>query len=168
MKLKELSDYDAAVTGSGVATFGGNMRREREARHLTLEALATRLGLKRAAPLSTLELGTHVPKAETIVEYAAAIGCEPKDLLAGVMTPYDVLRGSTAPTPARTPTERTLTPNEKRAVRLLGLMSEIGQRKGIGLLAECAKAFPLGPPQESSARTDQRRVVRARTGRGTR
>lgn len=89
----KLSGYDAA----GMATFGENLRRERRARQMTLEDLARRLGLGRAAPLSRLENSEHIPKPETIAEYAGAIGCTPADLLRGVLTPYDALRGSSVP-----------------------------------------------------------------------
>jgi transcriptional regulator with XRE-family HTH domain len=110
LKDWDLRIYDAAVTEvRGTATFGGNMRREREARSLTLEAVAKLLGLERAASLSTLELSQHVPKAETITKYAMAIGCEPAALLAGVVTEHDALRGSTVPTaPVVTPNAKKL------------------------------------------------------------
>ena len=144
------------------------MRREREAKGLTLEKLAERLGLKRAAPLSTLERSSHVPKAETIREYAAALGCSPADLLAGVMTEYDVLRGTAAPTTATAPQPEKLTPIEKRALMLLRMTAAEGQRDAVRSLALHARAFPAEPSRVPTARTDQKPSASSRKERGRR
>lgn len=73
-------------------TFGENLRRARVRAGLTQEALTARLGLKRQAPISLWESRSTLPKPETIVRLARAVGCKPRDLLEGVETPYDRLR----------------------------------------------------------------------------
>lgn len=166
---KKLPGYDARVTSiGGAATFGGNMRREREARQLTLEEVGRRLGLKRPAPLSTLERSNHIPKAETIKEYAAAIGCTPADLLAGVVTEYDVLRGSAAPTSQPAPSVEKLTRTEKRALVLLRATSDARQPAAVRSLALHAHAYPRGATRAPNLRTGQRSLGPSRKGRGTR
>ncbi len=130
-------------------TYGGNLKRERERVGLTLEKFAERLGLKRAGPLSTLENGERLPKGRTISRHAKVLGCTPADLLDGVVTEYDTLRGTTVPAPSRAPVHR-LTRTETRALRLLALASDQGQKKALGLLAEVARAFPRQTPTPES------------------
>jgi transcriptional regulator with XRE-family HTH domain len=165
---KRLPTYDAPVGTVGTATFGGNMRREREARGLTLEAVAQRLGLKRAAPLSTLERSHHVPKAETIREYAAAIGCEPAALLAGVVTEHDALRGSAAPTAAVAARTERLTRNETRALQLMRLIADEGQPDALRALVLHARAFPREQSATPTVRTARIAAGTSRTKRGKR
>jgi transcriptional regulator with XRE-family HTH domain len=81
------------VYGSKVArTFGQNLKRIREAKGVTQEALMGRLGLKRPTPISLWESRPTLPKAATIVRIAKALGCAPRDLLDEVETDYDRLR----------------------------------------------------------------------------
>jgi len=164
----ELTPYYSAVAKArGTATVGGNMRREREARHLTLETVAKRLKLERAAPLSTFERSAHVPKADTIIKYALAIGCSAADLLAGVVTDYDELRGSTEPTAVTTSTDGLrLTQTQKRILRMLAAMSDEGQRLAASRIAGLVAAFPREPLPESSAPARETPAETIRKARG--
>ena len=74
--------------------FGQNLRKVREKAGLTQEALASKLGMAKPAPISIWERGSQVPTPRTILRLAAALGCEPADLMAGVVTPTDALRRS--------------------------------------------------------------------------
>jgi transcriptional regulator with XRE-family HTH domain len=167
---KNLSAHHQAVTdqGKATATFGGNMRREREMRGLTLEEVARRLGLQRPSNLSTLERSSHVPKADTIKEYAAAIGCEPAALLAGVLTEYDILRGAAVPTTPILLSGQQLRPFEIRALRVLRRMSVAGQRIAVSRLSGVAAAFPIDGSQESAERNHGTHAGKASKGRGKR
>jgi transcriptional regulator with XRE-family HTH domain len=78
-----------------MSRFGQNLRALRERAKLTQDGLAARLGFKKPTPISLWETGTTVPQPRTIEKLAAALECKPADLLVGVVTPYDTLRGST-------------------------------------------------------------------------
>ena len=75
-----------------VATFGQNLKRVREAKGVTQEVLARRLGLKRPAQISLVENSPALPRPETIVSYAAALKADPADLIEDVETGYDRIR----------------------------------------------------------------------------
>jgi transcriptional regulator with XRE-family HTH domain len=81
-----------------MADFGGNLKRLRDRAGLTQEVLATRLKLKRPTPVSLWEgqRRSAIPKARTIKKIAAALGCQPWELLDGVETEYDKLRKDAA------------------------------------------------------------------------
>lgn len=65
---------------------------------LTQEEVARRLGHKRPAPVSLIERpNDKVPKAKTIVRYAKALECQPRELLEDVETEYDRLRAGIYP-----------------------------------------------------------------------
>lgn len=86
-----------AVVPMDARTFGENMRRERwEKRQIPQEVLAQRMGLKRQAQVSRWETSPDVPSPDTIERIAKAIGCTTADLMLGVVTPYDLLRGGIA------------------------------------------------------------------------
>lgn len=55
--------------------------------------LAKRLGFRDSSRISHWESGRTLPEAETVTTLATALRCSPADLLAGVVTPYDALRG---------------------------------------------------------------------------
>lgn len=74
-------------------SFGANLRAAREAAKLTQQDVATKLGFSRTTGISLWERSEHLPEADTIIKLAAAIGCTPATLMAGVVTPYDRLRG---------------------------------------------------------------------------
>jgi transcriptional regulator with XRE-family HTH domain len=96
-------------------TFGSNLRRIREQRRITQEELMRRLGLKRPAPISLWESRDAIPRPDTIVRLAAALGCSARELLEDVETPYDRLRaGKNLLQRARGPSE-PLTVTSKRA-----------------------------------------------------
>jgi transcriptional regulator with XRE-family HTH domain len=78
-------------------SYGERFRACRQRAGLTQEQVAKRLRYRRAAPVSLLERKTtKVPRAKTIKKHAAALGCHPWELLAGVATEYDPLRFQTA------------------------------------------------------------------------
>lgn len=78
-------------------SYGERFRVCRERAGLTQEQVAQALTYLRGAPVSLLERKTtKVPKPATIRKHAAALNCQPADLLAGVPTDYDRLR---TPTP---------------------------------------------------------------------
>jgi transcriptional regulator with XRE-family HTH domain len=86
-------------------TFGDNVKRLRNSRKpiITQEDLARALDLKRNAQISTWETSGILPEPETIRNVAAAftnlLGREvqPRELLMGVVTEYDALRGRDLP-----------------------------------------------------------------------
>lgn len=78
--------------------FGDNLRNIRERQGLTQEDLARRLGYARPATISILESRDQIPTPKTIVKLATGLVCPPSELLLGVVTPYDALRGSIEPT----------------------------------------------------------------------
>lgn len=136
--------------------------------NLTLEQFADRLNVKRSGPLSTLENSRRVPKAATIRRHAAALGCTPADLLAGVLTEYDVLRGVSTPTPSVVPERTTMKPIEAKALRLFAASSDTGQKRALGLLDEVRRAFPRKPPPQSKRQSGETSGVKENKGRGTR
>lgn len=106
-------------------TFGGNVKRLRESRvpRITQEELASALELERNAQISTWETSEILPRPDTIVSVAEAFSkllgreVQPRELLAGVITEYDKLRGINESDPLgqlvtiQVPTE---VPNEAR------------------------------------------------------
>jgi transcriptional regulator with XRE-family HTH domain len=78
-----------------MSRFGLNLRALRERAGLTQEALARRMQQKKPAPISLWETGESIPSPKTIERLAKALDCTTMDLLVGVITPYDALRGST-------------------------------------------------------------------------
>lgn len=58
----------------------------------TVLALAERLGSKYAATIYNIERQWRVPSLPTLTKHAAALGCQPWDLLIDVETEYDLVR----------------------------------------------------------------------------
>lgn len=58
--------------------------------------------------------------------------------------------------------------NEKRAIKLLGMMNEDGLAAAVGVLAEMAKAFPRAQQPESRARAARTRGAKGNIARETR
>ncbi len=81
-------------------SIGDNLRRVREAAGLTQTDLAVRMQT-RPSWISLLERTTDLPTPETVKRLADALGVLPSELLAGVITPWDVLRGTTEPMRAK-------------------------------------------------------------------
>ena len=75
------------------ARFGQNLRALRDRAGLTQSGLAKRLGFTGSSTVSHWESGRMLPAPHTVTTLAAALRCSPADLLVGVVTPYDALRG---------------------------------------------------------------------------
>jgi transcriptional regulator with XRE-family HTH domain len=101
LTLMDLQDYSPAVVPQPIRTFGQNMREQRLQRGITQEQLAEKMGYERQNGVSKLETSESLPEPATIKRVAKAIGCTPADLLAGVWTEYDVMRGGPVGPPAR-------------------------------------------------------------------
>src|SRR5688572_18499143 len=84
---------DAAVVPPVSGRFGQNLRALRERAGLTQRALARRLGFTGPSTVSHWEGGGILPAPTTITTLATALRCSTTDLLSGVVTPYDALRG---------------------------------------------------------------------------
>jgi transcriptional regulator with XRE-family HTH domain len=84
-----------------MVTVGDNLRRVRERADLSQTDLAARMQ-SRPNWISLLERSTDLPSPDTVSRLAAALGVLPAELLAGVLTPWDVLRGATEPTAPKT------------------------------------------------------------------
>jgi transcriptional regulator with XRE-family HTH domain len=160
-----LAGPGGAQYSPGVRTFGANLKDERERLEISQETLAQRLGV-RQAQVSAWEKGRRRPNAASVLRIAEALGCAPAELLTGVVTDLDALRGvvSTAP---RTRTPR-LTRDEKKLLREFRKMNEKGQRLAIDQVARLAPAFPLPPSQGLRAPQSHMQPVRARKEHGTR
>jgi transcriptional regulator with XRE-family HTH domain len=98
---QQISDFRKALTNREIpldsavmTTYGENFRRLRERATLSQEDVAARLGFKkgRNSNISTLEQSDHIPKLDTILRHAEALGCEPADLLDDVASKYDYLK----------------------------------------------------------------------------
>lgn len=81
-----------STTSGVVPKYGENLKRLRLLAKVSQETVAQRMGLKRQGNLPSYENGDGVPEAETIRQHAAAIGCDPADLLRGVVTEFDRIR----------------------------------------------------------------------------
>lgn len=75
-------------------TFGQNLRRLRERIGLTQLQLARAIGQKQQTQISKWERTDSIPTPKLIMRLAVALGCRPSDLLEGVVTAYDRLRGT--------------------------------------------------------------------------
>lgn len=73
-------------------TFGENLKRLREKKGVTQEKLAAAIGYKRSANISLLETRRALPRPETIVKVARALGIPTSAFLEDVDVPYDALR----------------------------------------------------------------------------
>lgn len=96
MGLIALSGNEADSYTAEVATFGENLKRLRELAtpKIQQEELARRLKHANNSTISKWENHGVLPKPETIIEVAKAIGVKPRELLEDVVTEYDKLRGS--------------------------------------------------------------------------
>lgn len=161
-----LARYAGCVYAEPVSV-GDNVKRLRQAAGMATQgALAERMGVPQSR-VSDLENDRYsLPETRTLMLAATAIGCRVDDLLAGVDPEYDasknalkILLGTGDGKATRIVT---------RALRLLGMMSDPGQRYALGLLAEAAKAFPRDRPPLSGVQSDQRHAATGYTGRGKR
>lgn len=98
-----MGEYEDMQRGGWMALYvGDNLRRVRERIGITQTDLARRMET-RPSWVSLLERSTDLPTPETVERLARALGVVPAELLEGVITPWDVLRGATAPTAAVQP-----------------------------------------------------------------
>jgi transcriptional regulator with XRE-family HTH domain len=161
-----------------VSTFGGNVRRLREAAGLKGVDLAARV--KVTPPVvSGWENGrTGLPETPTLLKLAKVLHCSIDDLLAGVDQEYDAIVGKGEPRPARVPLSAeqsealavaarlveawpTLVPSIRAAIRdLLGFpeTARTARRRP----ARIEKSHPddrsaAGAPAPASAPLDRRR-----------
>ena len=72
-----MDDLSAAVARD----FGAKLRKARQASGLSQEALADLSGMTRTA-ISPLERGDHMPRLDTVIKLAGALGKEPCELIA--------------------------------------------------------------------------------------
>lgn len=87
-----------------MATVGDNLRRLRLQRGWTQAQLARRLGTT-SSYAAQLERRVDTVSPKAITQIAKALRIEPGELLAGVITEYDRLRGAVEPTPTRGPVQ---------------------------------------------------------------
>jgi transcriptional regulator with XRE-family HTH domain len=151
---------------SGVATFGENLKHERERLGISQEKLAQKLGV-RQAQVSAWEQSRRRPTPDSIQRIAAAIGCQPSVLLAGVMTEIDTLRGAKAPTAPRSRVQ-LLTLSEKKLLRVFREMNEEGQALALDQMKRMAPSFPPLPLQESREPQSDTPQATTRKGHGKR
>lgn len=72
---------------------GRNVTEQRERVGLSQEMLAFRAEMHRNA-VGDIERGERMPRSDSLVKLAGALGCSPCDLLAGVTwTPHEMVRG---------------------------------------------------------------------------
>jgi transcriptional regulator with XRE-family HTH domain len=144
--------------------FGSNLRAIRERAGLTQEALASRLSFKQQAPISIWETSDQVPSPKTVIKLAAALGCTTAELLAGVVTPYDRLRGSVEVV-SPTEGELKLTDDEKRLVRLFRKIPEEHRPHQLVMVAAAARSLQRAArglkPQPDVPRSQPRAVPRS-------
>lgn len=78
---------------SAGSRFAQNLRALRERAGLTQKGLALRLSLDGPSTVSLWESGRILPAPSTIGKLATALRCSPAELLTGVVSPYEALRG---------------------------------------------------------------------------
>jgi transcriptional regulator with XRE-family HTH domain len=100
-----------------VSRFGQNLRALRKRAGLSQSDVAQRMKLESQALISLWETGRNLPEPDSIQRLANAIGCHTSELLIGVVTPYDKLRG-TIDVLIPDAEEILLTAAEKRRVRV--------------------------------------------------
>lgn len=141
-----------------MSRFGQNLRALRERAGLTQEQLARKLGYLRQSPVSQWETGkVELPEADTVVRLAKELGCATTDLMRGVVTPWDAVRGSTD-IPTASHEDIRLTDDEVALVRLWRRLPE-GQRHSLYWVIEASvhharrrqrgKTRPSLPPNTS-------------------
>lgn len=144
-------------TPPSVRTFGENLKEARVRANLTQEELADRLGFARASPISLWERpSAPVPEPKTIVKLADAIpGCTPADLLRGVVTPYDALRG--AAVSAVNGGDVVLSPDDLAWLRLGRALTPALRRAYVRLMEAQTRARSVETRDERRATTRERR-----------
>lgn len=76
---------------------GRNIARHREPTGLSQEDCGLRAGLHRTA-VGQLERGERIPRADSLIRIAGALGCSPCDLLAGLSwRPNELIHGGFEP-----------------------------------------------------------------------
>jgi transcriptional regulator with XRE-family HTH domain len=144
-----------------MATFGTNLREARIRAGLTQDALAERLHFKRQTPLSIWERDRKLPGPKTIEKLAHAIGCSTAELMAGVTSPYDLLR---APGTSAPPEER-FTDAERHLVAVYRQLSPNAQARLVPFLEGVALTGRAGAHVPTPARRPVPPAAAARTRR---
>ena len=143
-------------------SFGENLKEARQRAGITQEVLADRLGFKGTTAISLWErIDAPVPEPKTIRKLAEAIGCGPAELLDGVVTPYDELRGAT--NSVATAGQR-LTPEQRRLLAAWDRLPASLRRAHLALLevqGERLQGGSGGSPRSTPAPSSAAR------GRGT-
>lgn len=94
---KALTGKGLLATVSGMATFGENMKRIREAHKplVTQRQIAEHLGHANPSNISTYENGDILPDPETVRRIAERLDCTTADLMKDVPVPHDAVRQKT-------------------------------------------------------------------------
>lgn len=141
------------------------LRRELE---LTLDALSDQSGIDRAA-IHRIEnvdkYPDYEPGLDTFRRMVEGLGLTLQDFFAR----FPAARQSESGTFRQsTPDIAGNRASVDRVIRLLGMMSDEGQREAAGVLATLARAFPRGPLRESVEQGARKRAAATRKARGTR
>jgi transcriptional regulator with XRE-family HTH domain len=132
-----------------MSRFGENLRALRTRAKLNQGELGKRLGLTHQSTISLWETGKiKLPDVDMMRKIADVLHCQPADLLVGVVTPLDMLRGSTLPLSDR-PSDVQLTDAEIELIRLWRRMSPASQQHLRGVI-ELLAHRRRRPPRESA------------------
>jgi transcriptional regulator with XRE-family HTH domain len=148
LQIVELGGYPA-----GVPTFGENLKRLRDARGWSQEALARKLNQKRPGTVQSWEKARRAPRMRSLQRLAAALECDVTELLDGVNAVYGPIE------------DAGLTRTVRRGLKLLQSMNGDGQKLAVALIAGIAAAYPREASPESSVTRPRRTVATARTTR---
>lgn len=160
-----LARYGRTAYAEAVSV-AANLVRLRETAGISQSELGRRIGVP-ATRIWDWEHGRYkLPDIKTLMRLAVALQVSIDELIGGVNADYDAViekSGRTVPSTAP-PQSRHI----RRAVRLLGQMSELGQQLGVKNIALLVDEFPPVPPQESVARPSRTHAATSRIARGKR
>lgn len=134
-----------------VTTYGQRFREARQRLELNQEQARDLLKFKRQSNVSAIETSKRVPGLKTILKHARLLGCQPSELLAGVVTEYDRIKAGVYdqppsntddPGPRRTPA----TPAISLPGRLASVPAEVAD-KAAAERAEQMHVVKTGKPQ---------------------
>jgi transcriptional regulator with XRE-family HTH domain len=120
-----------------MSRFGQNLRALRQRAGFSQQRLAAKLGYIGQSPISQWETGKiELPEPETVRRIAQELDCSAADLLRGVVTPWDALRGS-MDIPAASRDDVRLTDAEVALIRLWRRLPE-AQQEGLRWILEAS------------------------------